>query len=573
MSWSGKQGQILPQAPADVQGLRNQMAAWLGIPGQGAQAPGRTFDVTQKGGMVPVPGGKTGFGGPTTQMPGMPGVAANNGVAYGGQATGAQGGPSGFMGGANPASFSQPPGTGGFNMQSVDDIGVGGSATPPWLRRAQGGNDLSDFIAQAFPGGIGRSHLGAAPTPPPPPPGNFSGMFTNPNFVGQSLIDPVAQVTQAQLGPAPITGQTTIADPRLQGMAAQAQAVDPGNAAQSQAGQVDLQGLLGMLRQQTGGGTGAQMAGAAAQAGPLSPVQSVDQLGGVNSAFFNNMMNQLAPAFAQRRAEGLANAKEAAGNLSGSGFANALGGAVNRSLGDEQAALAGYASQGLGQELNRQLQLAQMGLTRDTFNAGEQNQLAGLNAQLGTQAGMARNSQVADILRTLGGQNAAMTTQNNQFNAGAQNDFGALRAQLGTNTNLANMGAQNSIAEQLNQIRANQSLAQGQIDAQRQAQIAQLAGQFGLAQGDIARSANELFANLTAQRANNQAGLNQGANLFNAGSANQAGQFNAGNFQQTLLAMLTGGVGAPQATYTPGLSDQLGSLLGNLPFAMQRGPR
>lgn len=44
--------------------------------------------------------------------------------------------------------------------------------------------------------------------------------------------------------------------------------------------------------------------------------------------------------FAQRRAEGLAQAKESAGTLTGSGFANILGAAAGRSIYDENAFLA-----------------------------------------------------------------------------------------------------------------------------------------------------------------------------------------------------------------------------------------
>lgn len=82
--------------------------------------------------------------------------------------------------------------------------------------------------------------------------------------------------------------------------------------------------------------------------------QSVDQLGGANSAFFQNMMGHLKPAFDQERAEGLAGAKEAAGTLTGSGFANRLGASVNRSLGQEDATLADYATRGLSLEQQRQ---------------------------------------------------------------------------------------------------------------------------------------------------------------------------------------------------------------------------
>jgi len=127
-------------------------------------------------------------------------------------------------------------------------------------------------------------------------------------------------------------------------------------------------GVIDYLQKQGFGSIGAQSAGPVSVApwqtsgfdrGQIRDVTgertaSVDSLGGANSAFFQNMMGQLAPAFAQRRAEGLAAGAERAGNLTGSGFANRLGSAVNRSLGDEQAALANYAVQGLQMEMQRQ---------------------------------------------------------------------------------------------------------------------------------------------------------------------------------------------------------------------------
>ena len=52
-----------------------------------------------------------------------------------------------------------------------------------------------------------------------------------------------------------------------------------------------------------------------------------------------------APAFAQRRAEALAAAKESAGNLTGSGFAHQLGVAAGRSALEENAFLANLQQQ------------------------------------------------------------------------------------------------------------------------------------------------------------------------------------------------------------------------------------
>lgn len=92
----------------------------------------------------------------------------------------------------------------------------------------------------------------------------------------------------------------------------------------------------------------------AIRTGAQPGTDSIDTLGGANSAFFQNLMTQLRPQFDQQRAEGLAAAKEAAGNLTGSGFGNTLGAAVNRSLANENATAAQFANQALQLEMQRQ---------------------------------------------------------------------------------------------------------------------------------------------------------------------------------------------------------------------------
>lgn len=135
--------------------------------------------------------------------------------------------------------------------------------------------------------------------------------------------------------------------------------------------------------------------------------QSVDQLGGANSAFFQNMMNQLQPAFTQQRQLAAAAGSEAAGNLTGSGFANRLGSSLGRTLGAEQAMLADYASKGIAMEQARQAGDADRALRGDMSNQGmdstfinqlltgrgQDMDLANANAQrfaglLGDQAGL-----------------------------------------------------------------------------------------------------------------------------------------------------------------------------------------
>jgi hypothetical protein len=88
--------------------------------------------------------------------------------------------------------------------------------------------------------------------------------------------------------------------------------------------------------------------------GTVAPPQSIDQLGGASSPFFQNMMSRYQPAFDQARTMGLASAKEASGTLTGSGYGNILGAAVNRSIADQGATMAGIAGHGLDLEAARQ---------------------------------------------------------------------------------------------------------------------------------------------------------------------------------------------------------------------------
>lgn len=61
--------------------------------------------------------------------------------------------------------------------------------------------------------------------------------------------------------------------------------------------------------------------------------------------------------FQQTRAEGLAQAKESAGNLTGSGFGNILGAAAGRSIAEENSFLAGLKENARQKSADRFLQL------------------------------------------------------------------------------------------------------------------------------------------------------------------------------------------------------------------------
>jgi hypothetical protein len=184
--------------------------------------------------------------------------------------------------------------------------------------------------------------------------------------------------------------------------------------------------------------------------------QSVDQLGGANSAFFQNMMAQLAPAFAQQRAAALAAAKEGAGNLTGSSLANGIGAAMNQSLGQEQAQLAQYAAQGVGMEQANQAANANRTLSADQGNQQAAmnfiNQLlqgAGLNLQaqgMNQQAGLTSNAQALqgaglNLQAAQGNQSADLSFLNQLLNQNAQ----GLQAQgMGLQAQTQNQNTQQS---------------------------------------------------------------------------------------------------------------------------------
>lgn len=111
--------------------------------------------------------------------------------------------------------------------------------------------------------------------------------------------------------------------------------------------------------------------------GDVPTTQSLDQLG-PGSMFFQRIQEQLDPVFAQRRAQALAQAKESAGNLTGSSFANILGSQVNKSLAEERADLLRYATEAAGLEQQRQLGMAGLGNTRN-INQGQLDTTRGLN--------------------------------------------------------------------------------------------------------------------------------------------------------------------------------------------------
>lgn len=79
--------------------------------------------------------------------------------------------------------------------------------------------------------------------------------------------------------------------------------------------------------------------------GIFSQGPSLDSFADPNGALFTSTRQGYEDMFNQNRAEGLAQAKEASGNLTGSGYAANLGGVVNRSLGEQNALMSQVLTQ------------------------------------------------------------------------------------------------------------------------------------------------------------------------------------------------------------------------------------
>lgn len=85
-----------------------------------------------------------------------------------------------------------------------------------------------------------------------------------------------------------------------------------------------------------------------------------------------SIVDPYAKLFSATRADALAQAKESAGNLTGTGYANILGDSTARSLAEEQATLAGLGiqSQQFQQQRNEQFLRLLLGLTTQQAQVG-----------------------------------------------------------------------------------------------------------------------------------------------------------------------------------------------------------
>lgn len=594
--------------PNEIMGLRTSMVDWLMRSGaqQGSQGgvPSGSPYTSGPNPPSPVPvsygtqvsgsaqGGMSAQGMPNNGMSGGTGAWERANQQNGSGGAGAMGAPgnlaggwrpgdsrtSGPTGGGMPGGFAGGPQFGGgdsgvqaFGGPQVNVQGAGGGSSGAWERSQQGGagamgapgnpGQATQYGSSGTPNqaGIDWSQGGTrAPTGAPNP--SFNQIFS------QAPSGPV-QAQQAQLPGMPgqinpnmiapgsygsVSGPSAMNVPQVNAQMIDPSAGNPMGSYMSVASQ--LQGLL------PGAFSRGQVRDTTAQSSGYNNTQSVDQLGGAKSAFFNNMKDQLQPAFSQSRAEALAAAKEGMGNMgAGSAVANALGTAVNRSLGNEQATLADYASRGVQTEVGRQLQDAgqesQVGmananrmLSSDQGNQGADmgflSQLLGqgnLNlagAGQGLQAQIANQATMAN-LGTVGANNALSALQSNQgagLQASGQNANNALNYwnsfnQMGQNAQNANMGA-NLQAALANQNSGNNAQAQNIANLMNQ-------GQFN--------------ANMTQGTNNLNANLAQGYQQLVA----QMGQQNASNFLNMLMGMGTTGVTGNQVVQSGGAGSLL----------------
>ena len=432
-----------------------------------------------------------------------------------------------------PGSVSPVPGAGGGRpSQSADVSGV--DWTQGGTRQLTGPANpaFNNIFAQGPQGGpVQSSYVGALPNP---------GQI-NPNTIQQGSYGSVSGPTQANIPG--ITPQQI--DP---------QAGNPMSSYMDVISQLDLSNIPGM----TGFNRG-QARDVSAQASGYNPTQSVDTLGGKNSAFFNNMVEQLKPAFSQGRAEALAAAKEGLGNMgAGSGVANSLGTAVNRSLGNEQATLADYATRGIQTEVGRQLQdagqSAQVGMANANraLSADQGNQGADLQFlnTLINQGGMAGNLALGAGSQNLQAQIANQGTKANLGTTGANNALQALLANQSTDLNAQGQNAGNALQQWFQSNQLGQNAQQANMGANLQALLAN--------QGAINSSQAQNIQNWMNQGQFN-ANLAQNNNQFNANLgqmyqqlATQVGQQNAQNFLQMLMGMGTTGVGGNQVVQSGG---------------------
>ncbi len=525
-SGSAMQGQ---ESRGWIPGMSGGTGAWeRGKAAYDAQTAAGGFGGQPSTGL-PMTGGPMVMQGQYSMFNGMPGgqnssgSAVNTNQSFGGRD---------FASAAGPGVSPVPGASGGRPPQSSDTSGMdwtqGGTRAIPGAANPA----FNNIFAQGPQGGpVQSTFVGALPNP---------GQI-NPNTIQQGSFGAVSGPSQANI---PGVNAQQI-DPR---------AGDPMSAFMQVASQLNLNNIPG-----TNGFNRGQARDVGAQASSYNPTQSVDTLGGKNSAFFNNMVEQLKPAFEQNRAESLAAAKAGLGNMgAGSSVANSLGTAMNRSLGQEQATLANYATQGIQTEVGRQLQdsaqNAQVGMANAnrSLSADQGNQAADLQFlnTLVNQGGMAGNLALGAGSQNLQAQIANQGTKANLGTTGANNALQALIANQGADLNAQGQNAGNALQQWFQSNQLGQNAQQANMGANLQALLANQ-GAINSAQGQNIQNwmnQGQFNANL-AQNTNN---LNAQLGQMYQQLSTQVGQQNAQNFLNMLMGMGTTGVGGNQVVQSGG---------------------
>lgn len=309
--------------------------------------------------------------------------------------------------------------------------------------------------------------------------------------------------------------------------------------------------IADMLRAGNGPGSNVTAGQAGSTVGMVKSIDDVvNQQNGAGGYFHDSVLSPYKALFSQQRGEALAQAKESAGNLTGSGFANALGTTTNRSIVDENKQLSDVLTQ-LGQfEVGRQQNVADREQGRLNTNAGltTQANVAGANNAAGG---------VNNLLSLLSGQsiaNAGNANQTSMFNAGEANKSGIDFAGRTDANNQFNVNQANNAAAENARLETQKAIEQGRITS-----------------GEAQNFYNQQVAKQTEQarldQNNNQfnAGEQNKAGAFNAGATNQNNQFNSSQFAQLLQALTGGGSGG--SVYKPGALDSIAQLIPGLALA------
>lgn len=159
--------------------------------------------------------------------------------------------------------------------------------------------------------------------------------------------------------------------------------------------------------------------------GNQQSTQSLDQLLGPTSSFTQTIMPALQAQFTAQRTQDLAQAKESAGNLTGSSLANAIANQTNKSLGTEQATIASTLQNLAQSESQRQVSLAGINSSATTAGANTQaqtlSQLLGLGtANTGVASTYGLTQAQIDAQKASQNTSTAATLNNNQAQLLAQ---------------------------------------------------------------------------------------------------------------------------------------------------------